>query len=75
MATNEKRKPGEVRDAIVAFFEGRRGEQASVAEIREAVNKAVGGEVAPSSIRSYLRLNEGTTFVRLGRGSYRMKRR
>ncbi|MEX2440402.1 MAG: hypothetical protein WD739_11090 [Actinomycetota bacterium] len=69
-AVVNRRRPGEVRDAIIAFLRERRGE-ATVAEIRQAVVEAV-GDVPPSSVRSYLNLNTPATFVRTGRGRYRL---
>ena len=68
-----RRRPGEVRDAIVKFLSSR-GE-ASVAEIRQGVSAHLGGEVAASSIRSYLNLNTPTMFERTGRGRYRLSGR
>ncbi|HZO61389.1 MAG TPA: hypothetical protein VFB35_00250 [Gaiellaceae bacterium] len=65
------RKPGEVRDAIVGYLRSAGGE-ARVADIHKGVEKRLGGAVARSSVRSYLNLNEGTTFKRVGRGRYRL---
>lgn len=63
-----KRRPGVVRDAIIeclrASAEGR-----SVAEIEGQVRRLI-GPGASSSVRSYLRLNTPSTFLRLGRGRY-----
>jgi hypothetical protein len=53
------RAPGEVRDALVAVFKAHKGEELTVGEIRALVEKRL-GPVAPSSIRSYLRLGTGT---------------
>lgn len=64
----ERCRPGEIRDAIVGFLEERRS-AASVAEIRAAVASKIKA-MAPSSVRSYLRLNTGTIFERTGHGSY-----
>lgn len=79
MAAVERRRPGEVRDAIVEHLRGRPS-GASVAEIHEAVEHALGAKVARSSVRSYLGINtrdgfthkEDPLFMRLGRGSYRL---
>jgi len=69
-----RRSPGQVRDAIIAYL--RKHEQgASISDIHGAVEKSLGGEVARSSVRSYLRLNEGRTFERVGHGRYRMRTR
>lgn len=63
-----RRRPGEVRDAIVGVLEGRsRG--ASVTEITAGVVELI-GDVPPSSIRSYLRLNTPTLFAKMERAQY-----
>lgn len=67
----ERRKPGEIRDAIVAYL-GRCRSDASVTDIRDAISKRL-GDVAPSSVRSYLRLNTPARFSRTGRGRYRLR--
>jgi site-specific DNA-methyltransferase (adenine-specific) len=67
-----RRKPGEIRDAIVAVLE-ERGSEATVAEIRAAVAQRVNGRLSPSSVRSYLRLNSPGTFVRTQSGRYRLQ--
>ena len=67
-----KRRPGEVRDAILAERRARGG-AASVQERIEGVRARL-GEVAPSSVRSYLNLNTGELFERQGRGHYRLTR-
>lgn len=63
-----RKRPGEVRDAIVQVLEGRPG-GASVVEITKEVGTFI-GEVAPSSIRSYLRLNTPALFARMDRAQY-----
>src|SRR5271170_4055893 len=65
---DERCRPGEIRDAIVGFLAERKS-GASVAEIRTAVAAKIKA-MAPSSVRSYLRLNAGTMFDRTERGSY-----
>jgi site-specific DNA-methyltransferase (adenine-specific) len=65
-----RRRPGQVRDAIVAYLAHM--QDASVAEIQEAVNTALGGAVPASSVRSYLRSNVGDLFERTARGRYRL---
>ncbi len=65
----ERLAPGQVRDAITGFL-AMRGREASVSEISEYTRLALGGEVAPSSVRSYLRLNTPDTFCRTDRGTY-----
>src|ERR1019366_10108411 len=66
-AMNRKR-PGEVRDAIVRVLEARpRG--ASVAEITQQVTALI-GDVPASSVRSYLQLNTPQLFARMDRAQY-----
>ena len=65
---NARRRPGEVRDAIVSVLSSKpRG--ASVSEIHGAVSELL-GTAAASSVRSYLRLNSGSLFHRQDRGKY-----
>jgi site-specific DNA-methyltransferase (adenine-specific) len=63
-----RRRPGEVRDAIVHVME-QKPSGASVREITEAVSDMM-GDVRPSSIRSYLRLNTPELFARMERAQY-----
>lgn len=63
-----RRQPGEVRDAIVSVLEGRRG-GATVQQITQDVSALI-GEVAPSSVRSYLQLNTPELFARMERAQY-----
>lgn len=63
-----RRRPGEVRDAIVHVLDGR-PEPASVQQIRQAVVALI-GDVPPSSVRSYLRLNTPELFARMDRAQY-----
>ena len=72
IGTTERLRPGQVRDAICNFL-GSRGEEASVADIREAVKSAIDGQVSASSVRSYLRLNTPEVFERTDRGFYRLR--
>ena len=70
-SNNSRRRPGEVRDAIVTVLSTRpRG--AAVSEIEEGV-RALIGEAASSSIRSYLRLNADSLFRRADRGLYTLR--
>jgi DNA modification methylase len=63
-----RRRPGEVRDAIVSVLEGHpRG--ASVQAITQEVADLI-GDVPPSSVRSYLQLNTDTLFARMERAQY-----
>lgn len=63
-----RRRPGEVRDAIVRVLEGRPA-AASVQEITCEVAAMI-GEVPASSVRSYLRLNTPELFARRDRAQY-----
>jgi site-specific DNA-methyltransferase (adenine-specific) len=68
IARRPRRRPGEIRDAIVAVLSTKpRG--ASIADIEAGVKELIG--TAPSSsIRSYLRLNSKALFRKLDRGVY-----
>jgi DNA modification methylase len=69
--TRKRRRPGEVRDAIVSILAAKpRG--ASVSEIEEGVGDLIGNS-ASSSIRSYLRLNSDSLFRREQRGIYTLR--
>lgn len=63
--------PGIVRDSIISYLTA--SENASLAEIREAVSAQLGDAVAASSIRSYLNLNTPDLFERTSRGHYRLR--
>lgn len=65
------RIPGSIRDSIIGYLAAL-DRDASTKEITEAVAMQV-GEVAPSSVRSYLNLNVPTVFERTARGRYRLK--
>lgn len=67
----ERRKPGQVRDAILDYLK-EVGREATVAEIRQGVADRFKAEVAPSSVRSYLRLNTPGDFVSPREGIYRL---
>ena len=67
----ERRRPGEIRDAIVSVLSNK-PEGASVSEIQDAVHGLI-GSAAPSSVRSYLRLNSGSLFRRQDRGIYAIR--
>lgn len=66
-----KRKPGEVRDAILAVLSAP-PYKASIKNIHRQVTDLI-GTPAPSSIRSYLRLNTPSMFVRTARAQYALK--
>ena len=63
-----RRRPREVRDAIVQVLEGRN----SGATVHQITSEVIGmiGAVPPSSVRSYLRLNTPELFARMGRAQY-----
>ncbi|GAA4741759.1 DNA-methyltransferase [Gordonia alkaliphila] len=65
----ERQRPGEVRDAIVAYFEEINAD-ASAAEVCAGVSAKLGRAVPASSVRSYLGLNTPDMFERVGRGRY-----
>lgn len=69
MAT--RKRPGEVRDAIVQVLETR-PHGASVSEIHDGVTRLI-GDVSASSVRSYLQLNTPGLFVRMNRAQYVLK--
>ncbi|MBE0549132.1 MAG: site-specific DNA-methyltransferase [Rubrivivax sp.] len=64
----QRRRPGEIRDAIVHVLEGRKS-GVSVNEIGAEVSRLI-GEVPASSVRSYLHLNTPELFARMDRGQY-----
>jgi site-specific DNA-methyltransferase (adenine-specific) len=68
---DERRRPGEVRDAIVAVL-STKPHGASVAEIQDEVCSLI-GSASPSSVRSYLRLNSSSLFRREDRGVYTIR--
>lgn len=69
----ERLKPGAVRDAILAVL-SKSKEPMTVGDIHAAAEKHLGSAVAQSSVRSYLNLNTPGTFLRTGRGTYRLVR-
>jgi site-specific DNA-methyltransferase (adenine-specific) len=66
-----KKRPGEVRDAIVKVLTTK-PKGASVSEIERGVESII-GPTAHSSIRSYLRLNSETLFARMDRAQYTLR--
>ena len=63
-----RRRPGEVRDAIVRALNGRQ-QPATVREITSDVVHLI-GDVPASSVRSYLQLNTPALFARTDRAQY-----
>lgn len=70
-AIQYKRRPGEVRDAILSVLTARPA-GASLRTIEQQVADLI-GNAAHSSVRSYLRLNTPSIFVRTARGHYGLK--
>lgn len=75
----EPLKPGVLRDAITRYLRSLEGD-ASVAEIRSAVEEALGRPVARSSVQTHFNHNRdktiaGTTLERTSRGRYRLSSR
>jgi hypothetical protein len=71
-----RRAPGEIRDAIIEALQDK-PEGATVREIQADVERLLGGSVAASSVRSYLRLGTKATepyFRRTGHGAYSLAR-
>lgn len=66
-----KRRPGEVRDAILSVLTARPA-GAPLRTIEQHVADLI-GHAARSSVRSYLRLNTPSTFLRTARGHYGFK--
>lgn len=69
--SEQKRKPGAVRDAIIEALVYRPN-GATVAEIASEVSARI-GETPASSVRSYLRLNTPRLFKMVDRGHYRAR--
>jgi site-specific DNA-methyltransferase (adenine-specific) len=65
-------RPGQVRDAIIAYLRARGDEGATLEQIRNAVNKSIGTGVPASSVRSYLNNNTPDMFTRTQRGHYKL---
>ena len=66
-----KKRPGEVRDAIVKVLTNH-PKGVSVSEIERGVELIL-GPTAHSSVRSYLRLNSETLFARMERAQYTLR--
>ncbi len=64
----QRKRPGEVRDAIVDVLQTRPA-GATISEIESEVTARI-GRTSPSSVRSYLRLNTPTLFARMDRAQY-----
>jgi site-specific DNA-methyltransferase (adenine-specific) len=69
--TEVRRRPGQVRDAIVEVLT-RQPDGASLNEIQSGVISLI-GPTSPSSIRSYLNLNAESLFDRTARGRYSLR--
>lgn len=69
----DRRKPGEIRDAILAVLKEHGGE-ATLTDVRAGVNQRLGAPPVPSSsVRSYLQLNSPRLFRKVGRGRYALR--
>lgn len=66
-----RRRPGDVRDAIVNVLTEPPGAY-TVSQIGEKVNRLI-GPVPASSVRSYLQLNTPAVFARMERGQYSLQ--
>ncbi len=66
-----RRRPGEVRDAILSVLSSQM-KGLTVAEIDESVRELI-GQRGSSSVRSYLRLNSQSLFVKEERGVYGLR--
>jgi hypothetical protein len=67
-----RRAPGEIRDAIIGFVSRNKPKEVSVVQIREHLAGELDGEVAASSVRSYMQqLVKTGSAVRVSRGLYR----
>jgi len=77
MEGRRRRAPGEVRDAIIEVL-GRYPRGATIHEVHAGVEERLGGQVAPSSVRSYLQLGTRAgcpgAFERVSRGRYKLVR-
>lgn len=71
LTIQQKRRPGEVRDAILSVLTARPS-GASLQTIEQHVADLIGNS-ARSSVRSYLRLNTPSIFLRTARGYYGLK--
>lgn len=71
LTVQQKRRPGEVRDAILSVLTARPS-GASLQTIEQHVSDLI-GHSARSSVRSYLRLNTPSVFVRTARGYYGLR--
>lgn len=64
-----RRRPGEIRDAILGFFETNPRE-ATPTEIRTVIANHLKAQISESSVRSYLRLNTPAQFTQPAPGKY-----
>jgi len=71
MGANGRRRPGEIRDAILNFFENHEHE-ATPTEIRKTIADHLKAKISESSVRSYLRLNTPEQFVQPSPGKYQL---
>lgn len=70
-----KTKPGQVRDAVIAVLAQAAEPALLLADIQSGVTAIMGHAVSPSSVRSFLNLNEGNLMTRVSRGQYALTSR
>jgi len=68
---NQRAAPGIIRDSIINYLTA--ADNASLAEIRQAIAVQLGDAIPASSVRSYLNLNTPDIFERTSRGHYRLR--
>jgi hypothetical protein len=67
-----RRPRGQIKDAIVTFMKQTKSRDVRMIDVVAAVESELGGEVAPSSVRSYIQELERTLKVeRVSRGRYK----
>lgn len=67
--------PGRIRDAVVAVLSQSSQVEVKLADIEAGVRSILGVKVSPSSVRSFLNLNEPTLVRRIDRGVYALASR
>ena len=70
--SSKRRRPGDVRDAIITVLSANPNGGATVSDIETGVRSLI-GSVTSSSVRSYLRLNSESLFLRKRRGWYYLR--
>lgn len=70
-----KIKPGQIRDAVMAVLQQSDKPTAKLTEIHNKASAILGHEISPSSVRSFLNLNNGDVVTRVSRGAYALTSR